>query len=138
MKTIWLAALLATCAQAQNVFLLGSNTTPPPDLNGYVARPAPVAAAPAAANVNVNVNVGGAAPACTYPVCDPYSAQYYNGYYPQYSSPQYSSPNVMYIGGPGTCGPNYYNNYYSYPSSSVIYFGGLQAYRHGYNFRHCR
>ncbi|HZO83646.1 MAG TPA: hypothetical protein VFC26_00400 [Verrucomicrobiae bacterium] len=135
MKTIWLAALLATCAQAQNVFLLGSNTTPPPDLNGYSAPPATAAAAPAAANVVVNVNANGASPACTYPAANPYYAQYNNGYYPQQ---QYYSPNVMYIGGPGTCGPNYYNNYYSYPSSSVIYFGGLQAYRHGYNFRHCR
>jgi hypothetical protein len=138
MKMIWhvaLLVLLATFAQAQNVFLLGSNTTPPPDLNGYVPTAAPavaaVPAAPAGVTVNVNVN-GGGAPACTSAACDPYSAQYYNAYYPQYYS-----PNVMYVGGPGTCGPNYYNYYPNY-SSSVIYFGGLQAYRHGYNFRHCR
>src|SRR5688572_2722900 len=121
MKTIWLLALLATSAQAQNVFLLGSNTTPPPDLNGYVARPATAAAAPAAANVNVNVNVGAAGPNCATPADNPYYAQYYNPYYPQYYS-----PNVMYIGGPGTCGPTYHNYYPNY-SSSVIYFGGLQA-----------
>jgi hypothetical protein len=132
MKTIWLLALLATSAQAQNVFLLGSNTTPPPDLNGYVARPAATAPAPASGNVYVNVNAGGAS-ACTSQGYNPYYAQYHNPYYPQY----YYSPNVMYIGGPGTCGPNYYNYYPNY-SSSVIYFGGVQAYRQGYNFRHCR
>jgi hypothetical protein len=137
MKTIWLVALLATSLQAQNVFLLGGNTTPPPDLNGYVARPAPVAAAPAAVNVNVNVNTGGAVPACTYPVADPYPAQYNNGYYPHAYYPQSYSPNVVYVGNPGTCGPNYYN-YQPYSSSQVIYFGGMQAYRQGYHFRHCR
>src|SRR5688500_18702187 len=105
MKTIWLLALLAVSAQAQNVFLLGSNTTPPPDLNGYAA-PTQVAAAPA----------------CAYPVYDPYYPQVY-------------SPNVTYICGPGTRGPNYYN-YPRYNSGQVIYFGGLQAYRQGYNFRH--
>lgn len=134
MKTIWLVTLLGiTSAQAQNVFLLGSNTALPPDLNGNVqplANAPAVAPAPAAATVNVNVNVNGGS-ACTSPTACTYPAQYYNAYYPQYS------PNVMYIGGPGTCGPNYYNYYPQY-SSSVIYFGGLQAYREGYNFRHCR
>lgn len=118
MKTICFLALLAVSAQAQNVFLLGSNTTPPPDLNGYAA---PVQAAVAPVTTCAYAT---AAPACAYPVYDPY--------YPQ----QYS-PNVMYIGGPGTCGPNYYS-YPRYNSSQVIYFGGLQAYRQGYNFRHCR
>ena len=139
MKTIWLAALLAIPAQAQNVFLLGSNTALPPDLNGNVQA---VAAAPAVqAPVTVNVNVNAAAtPNCTYPATYAYPPQYYNTYYPQYS------PNVMYVGGPGTCGPNYYsgcggyyNNYYpNCAGSSVIYFGGLQACREGYNFRHRR
>jgi hypothetical protein len=133
MKTMWLVALLGiTSAQAQNVFVLGSNTALPPDLNGNVqpvaaAAAAPVAAAPATTvNVNVNVNPG---TTCAQP--GNYAA--YNAYYPQ----QYYSPNVMYIGGPGTCGPNY-NNYYPYQNGSVIYFGGMQAYRHGYHFRHCR
>jgi hypothetical protein len=134
MKTTWLVALLAiSTAQAQNVFVLGSNTALPPDLNGNVQ---PVAAAPAATTapapattVNVNVHVNGA-PATPY-AHPAYAA--HDAYYP----PQYYSPNVMYIGGPGTCGPNYYN-YYPYQSGSVIYFGGLQAYRQGYHFRHCR
>jgi len=133
MKTIWLAALLAVPAQAQNVFLLGSNTALPPDLNGNVQAiaAAPVASAPVTVNVNVNA---GAAPNCTYPATCAYSPQCYNTYYPQYS------PNVTYVGGPGTCAPNYYgyNNYYPNYSSSVIYFGGLQAYREGYHFRHRR
>jgi len=135
MKTIWFVSLLAiTCVQAQNVFLLGSNTALPPDLNGNVqplaTTPVVVATAPVAANVNVNVNLNTGS-ACAYQTGGNYPAQYYNTYYPQYS------PNVMYVGGPGTCGPNYYN-YYPYQNSSVIYFGGLQAYREGYHFRHCR
>jgi hypothetical protein len=132
MKTMWLVALLGiTSAQAQNVFVLGSNTALPPDLNGNVQ---PVATAPAAAVatpstvVNVNVNVTPAANCAQPGYYDPY-----NAYYPQ----QYYSPNVTYIGSPGTCGPNY-NNYYPYQNSSVIYFGGMQAYRQGYHFRHCR
>jgi len=134
MKTIWLAALLAIPAQGQNVFLLGSNTALPPDLNGNVQA---VAAAPGTqvpqTPVTVNVNVNAASRGnCATPVCGTSYPQYYNGYYPQYSS-----PNVMYIGGSGTCGPNYYNSYPFY-NSSVVYFGGLQAYREGYHFRHCR
>ena len=134
MKNIWLVALLGiTSAQAQNVFVLGSNTALPPDLNGNVQPVAAVAAAPVAAapatTVNVNVNVN---PGTTY--AQPGYYDPYNGYYPQQ---QYYSPNVMYIGGPGTCGPNYYNSY-PYQNGSVIYFGGMQAYRHGYHFRHCR
>ena len=134
MKTMWLVALLGiTSAQAQNVFVLGSNTALPPDLNGNVqpvagAAAVPVAAVPAT-TVNVNVNVN---PGTTY--AQPGYYEPYSGYYPQQ---QYYSPNVMYIGGPGTCGPNYYNSY-QYQNSSVIYFGGMQAYRHGYHFRHCR
>ena len=138
MKTTWLVALLGmiTSVQAQNVFLLGSNTALPPDLNGNVQ---PVAAAPVAApaaapgtTVNVNVNVSPAVP------CAQQQAYYDPGYayYSGYPQPYYS-PNVTYIGSPGTCGPNYYN-YYPYQNSSVIYFGGLQAYREGYHFRHCR
>ena len=133
MKTIWLVALLGiTFAQAQNVFLLGSNTALPPDLNGNVQPVAATAAVPVATapgtTVNVNVNVNPAT-TCAQPT-------YYDPAYSYYPQPHYS-PNVMYIGGPGTCGPNYYN-YYPYQNSSVIYFGGLQAYRHGYHFRHCR
>src|SRR5688572_20925176 len=105
MKTIWFVAFLATSLQAQNVFLLGSNTTPPPDLNGNDAPAPAVATAPGGVTVNVYVNNGGSA-ACTYPTYDPYYPGGYNTYYPQYSS-----PNVMYIGGPGTCGPIYYNYY---------------------------
>lgn len=122
MKTIWLAALLAIPAQAQNVFLLGSNTALPPDLNGNVqpVPGAPVAVAPAQPPVTVNVNVNGGASTCAYP------QQYYAGCYPQCYS-----PNVTYVGG-GYC--NYYPNY----SSSVIYFGGIQACREGYRFRHYR
>lgn len=130
MKTMWLAGLLAiTSVQAQNVFLLGSNTALPPDLNGNVqpVAAAPVAAAPGTV-VHVNVN---AAPAgnCAQPA--------YEYHYPYYIQQQHYSPNVMYVGSPGTCGPNYYN-YYPYQNNSVIYFGGMQAYRHGYHFRHCR
>jgi hypothetical protein len=136
MKTIWLVALLGTIsAQGQNVFILGSNTALPPDLNGNVQQPvavAPAAVASAApgTTVNVHVNVAPAQPCAqaTYA-----QTAYYDPYYAQ----QYYSPNVMYIGGPGTCGPNSYN-YYPQQSGSVIYFGGLQAYRQGYHFRHCR
>lgn len=136
MKTMWLVALLGiTSAQAQNVFLLGSNTALPPDLNGNVqpvaTTPAAVPVAVPATTVNVNVNVN---PATAYPQQTYYDPAY--AYYPTYPQPQYA-PNVMYIGSPGTCGPNYYN-YYPYQNSSVIYFGGLQAYREGYHFRHCR
>ena len=134
MKTMWLVGLLGiTSATAQNVFLLGSNTALPPDLNGNVQ---PVAGAPAAAvaaapatTVNVNVNPGTA--------CAQQQAYCNSSYAQQYYSQQYYSPNVMYIGSPGTCGPNYYN-YNPYQNGSVIYFGGLQAYREGYHFRHCR
>jgi hypothetical protein len=131
MKTMLVALLgLTWAAQGQNVFLLGSNTALPPDLNGNVQ---PVAGAPAAAvatpGTTVNVNVMPATGCAQQTYYDPsYS------YYPQ----QYSSPNVMYIGSPGTCGPNYYNYNPYYGNGSVIYFGGLQAYREGYHFRHCR
>ena len=131
MKTMLLAALLGitSAVQGQNVFLLGSNTALPPDLNGNVqpvAGAPAVAAAPAPVTVNVNVN-----PRTAYTQQPSYDPSY--AYYPQ----PYYSPNVMYIGSPGTCGPNYYN-YYPYQNGSVIYFGGLQAYREGYHFRHCR
>jgi hypothetical protein len=44
---------------------------------------------------------------------------------------------VIYVGGPGTCSPSYYDyRYYSNPN--VIYFGRRQAYREGYSFGHCR
>lgn len=138
MKTMWFVGLLGiTAAQAQNVFLLGSNTALPPDLNGNVqpvaTTPAAVVAVPAT-TVNVNVNVS---PGTAYQQQAYYDPAYSYAAYPYpYSQPQYS-PNVVYIGSPGTCGPNYYN-YYPYQNSSVIYFGGLQAYRQGYHFRHCR
>jgi hypothetical protein len=52
----------------------------------------------------------------------------------------YPSPNVTYIGGPGSCAPNYYAGGQGpcYGSPSVIYFGRLQAHREGYHFRHYR
>ena len=133
---MWLAALLViTSAQAQNVFILGSNTALPPDLNGNVQ---PVATAPVAApvaapgtTVNVNVNVMPAAPYAQQPYCNPAYASYAG-----YAQPYYA-PNVMYVGGQGSCGANYYN-YYPCQNSSVIYFGGLQACREGYHFRHYR
>ncbi len=55
----------------------------------------------------------------------------YSPYYPQYF------PNVTYFGGPGSCGPNF--GYFPRVSTpNVIYFGELQGYRQGYQFRYCR
>lgn len=122
MKTMVLAVLMAisVSVQAQNVFLLGSNTPPPPALNGNGAAPAATYAHPAP--------VGGCAVGYGYAAREPYYPNYYPGYH---------HPNVMYVGGPGSCGPNYYP-YARYDTPNVIYFGGMQAARHGYHFRHCR
>jgi len=124
MKTILAAAFLigglaAVCAQ--DVFVLGGpGTTPvppivyqPPVVNdGYTATYQPtVTAIPIYA-------------ATVYPVASACASTYYN-------------PNVIYVGGPGSCGPNYYG-YSRYCSPNVIYFGRGQAYREGYNFGHCR
>jgi hypothetical protein len=113
---------------AQDVFVLGgpgSAPVPPivyqpPVVNGgqaYQAAQPLVAAIP----------VAYAAPA--------YATPCHSGYYNY-------NPNVIYIGGPGSCGPNYYGygnyDYGRCASPNVIYFGREQAYRHGYNFRHCR
>ena len=52
--------------------------------------------------------------------------------------PQCPSPaNVIYVGGPGSCGPNFYN-YPRYCSPNVIFFGQGEAYLRGYHFRHSR
>ena len=52
------------------------------------------------------------------------------GYYP-------ATPNVIYVAGPGSCGPNF-THYPRYYSPNVIYFGHGEAYQRGYHFRHCR
>lgn len=103
----------------QNVFVLGGPGTTavppivyqPPVVNG----PAPAYQAPVPVVPVVT-------PA--YPVVSGCASTYYN-------------PNVIYIGGPGSCGPNYYH-YPRYSTPNVIFFGRGQAYREGYNFGHCR
>lgn len=59
-------------------------------------------------------------------------------YYEGAAAGQYpSTPNVIYVAGPGSCGPNFYN----YPrcfSPNVIFFGQGEAYQRGYHFRHRR
>jgi hypothetical protein len=47
------------------------------------------------------------------------------------------TPNVIYVGGPGSCGPNFYN-YPGCASPTVIFFGQGEAYQRGYHFRHGR
>lgn len=75
----------------------------------------------------VYVPVPVAAPA---PVYTDYGYYGYNGY------SGYNN-NVIYVGGPGSCGP-YYDHAPYYSTPNVIYFGHGQAHRQGYNFRHCR
>jgi hypothetical protein len=103
-------------AGAQDVFVLGgAGTTPVPPI---VYQPPVVTSQP------------GYQPVATVPVCAPavYAAPCASTYY---------NPNVIYVGGPGTCSPSYYDyRYYSNPN--VIYFGRRQAYREGYSFGHCR
>jgi hypothetical protein len=48
-----------------------------------------------------------------------------------------ATPNVVYVAGPDSCGPNYYNNA-RYCSPNVIYFGRGESYLRGYHFRSCR
>lgn len=125
MKSLASVAILGfglTALCAQDVFVLGGpGSTPvppivyqPPVVTGayptYRKSCPPVAAVPVYAT-----------PA--------YTAPYYANYY--------RDPNVIYIGGPGSCGPRYYD-YAPCSTPNVIYFGREQAYRHGYNFRHCR
>ena len=123
MKTLLPAAILGVglmAVYAQDVFVLGGpGSTPVPPI---IYQPPVVTGAPA-----LCYNTIPAAPRCaTTPA---YMAPYYASYY--------SNPNVIYVGGPGSCGPRYYD-YPSYSTPNVIYFGREQAYRHGYNFRHCR
>jgi hypothetical protein len=128
MKMAWLGAVFAATLGTtfgQDVFVLGGpGTTPVPAI---VYQPPIVADASAVAYQPVQpvlavVPVAYATP--VYPAATPCASQYY-------------SPNVIYIGSPGTCGPNYYN-YQPCSNPNVIYFGRGQAYREGYNFRHCR
>ena len=107
-----MGGLMAACAQ--DVFVLGgAGTTPVPPI---VYQPPVVTGETACQPVATH---------CARPVyADPYASTYYN-------------PNVIYVGGPGTCSPSYYDyRYYSHPN--VIYFGRRQAYREGYSFGHCR
>ena len=122
MKTLVSAAILGAspmAVYAQDVFVLGGpGSTPVPPI---VYQPPVVTGAPAPCYNTIPV-----AAHCATPT---YMAPYYASYY--------SNPNVIYVGGPRSCGPGYYD----YPSCStpnVIYFGREQAYRHGYNFRHYR
>jgi hypothetical protein len=104
-------------ADAQDVFVLGgAGTTPVPPI---VYQPPIVTGQPAYQPIATAV------PACASAVYTaPCASTFYN-------------PNVIYVGGPGTCSPSYYDyRYYSNPN--VIYFGRRQAYREGYSFGHCR
>jgi hypothetical protein len=108
-------------ASAQDVFVLGGQgTTPIPPI---VYQPPIVTGEPTVTYQPVVAAVPVyAAPVYAAPA--PCASTYYN-------------PNVIYVGGPGTCGPNYYG-YGGYSAPNVIYFGRRQAYREGYSFRHCR
>ena len=53
------------------------------------------------------------------------------------AAPYPTTPNVIYVGGPGSCGPNFYT-YPRYSSPNVIFFGQWEAYQRGYHFRHRR
>jgi hypothetical protein len=126
MKTMISVAVLGASLMAvfaQDVFVIGGpGSTPVPPI---VYQPPIVTGVPA-----VTYHVPAAS------VCGAYAAPPYSGHY-NYSHHSHYNPNVIYIGGPGTCGPTYYD----YPRCStpnVIYFGREQAYRQGYNFRHCR
>jgi hypothetical protein len=108
-------------AYGQDVFVLGgAGTTPIPPI---VYQPPIVMGEP----VVTYQPVVAAVPVYATPV---YAA-------PAPCASTYHNPNVIYVGGPGTCGPNSCD-YPRYSTPNVIYFGRTQAYRHGYNFRHCR
>jgi hypothetical protein len=131
MKTALSLAILGAgliAVSGQDVFVLGGpgTTTVPP----IVYQP-PVVNVPAPAYQPVQTVVA-AVP--VVPVAPAYAGYSYPAY--SYSSGYYN-PNVMYIGGPGTCGPTYYD-YAPCSSPNVIYFGRTQSYREGYHFRHCR
>lgn len=123
-----------TATFAQDVFVLGGpGSTPvppvvyqPPVVTGQppIAYQPAIVYQPVVAAVPV-VPVYGAAVPC--------APNYYNGYYNQGG---YYNPNVLYVGGPGSCGPEYYR--YSQCAPNVIYFGRGQAYRQGYSFGSCR
>ena len=104
-------------ASAQDVFVLGgAGTTPIPPI---VYQPPVVTGQPTYQPVATPV------PVCAQAVYTvPCASTYYN-------------PNVIYVGGPGTCSPGYYDYRY-YSSPNVIYFGRRQAYREGYSFGQCR
>ena len=126
MKTAFAVALLLgilAAASAQDVFVLGGQgTTPIPPI---VYQPPVVTGEPAVSYQPVVAAVPVYA-APMYAAAAPCPSTYYN-------------PNVIYVGGPGTCGPNYYGcGYGGYSAPNVIYFGRRQAYRDGYNFRHYR
>ena len=110
----------AVCAQ--DVFVLGgAGTTPVPPIvyqPPVVNNGSAVAYQPAVAAVPVAV------PVCATPVYPAATAC---------ASSYYYNPNVIYVGGPGSCGPSYYDYRY-YDRPNVIYFGRRQAYREGYNF----
>ena len=110
-----------TTACAQDVFVLGGvGTTPVPPI---VYQP-PVVNDGSAAMYQPAVAAIPVCAAPVYPVATACASRYYN-------------PNVVYVGGPGTCGPSYYDYRY-YSSPNVIYFGRRQAYREGYSFGHYR
>ena len=155
MKTLMSLVVLSAGLNlsAQDVFVLGgpgSSPVPPivyqPPLVGgaqtYQAIQPTIAAIPVAAvpvqpvvaaiPVQPVVAAVPVTPVYATPAYSPpcYSYSGYSGYYNY-------DPNVIYIGGPGSCGPNYYD-YGRCSTPNVIYFGREQAHRQGYNFRHCR
>lgn len=122
MKTGLAVALLIgtfATAPAQDVFVLGGQgTTPIPPI---VYQPPIFTAEPVVSYQPVVAAV----PVCAVPA---YAA-------PPACASTFYNPNVVYVGGSGSCGPNYYG-YGGYCTPNVIYFGRRQAYREGYNFRH--
>ncbi len=132
MKTITLLAgvvlmgLGVGSAAGQGVWVTGNNgycaPAPVPVVApGPVGYPGPgYGVPPLAASAPIGYGYGYGAPGVPY-----------NPYYPQYF------PNVMYIGGPGSCGPNF-GYFPRFSTPNVIYFGELQGYRQGYQFRYCR
>jgi hypothetical protein len=131
MKTLMPLVILGAglmAVSAQDVFVLGGpGSTPVPPI---VYQPPVVTGAPA---YHTYPAVLAAVPVT--PFCGAYSSPGYSGYSGAYGYGY--NPNVIYIGGPGTCGPNYYD-YGRCSTPNVIHFGREQAYRQGYNFRHCR
>jgi hypothetical protein len=123
MKEMWAVVVLVGgigVGFGQDVFVLGGpGTTPVPPI---IYQPPVVADGAASYQPAVAAVPVYAMP--VYPAASSCASTYYN-------------PNVIYVGGPGSCGPNYYR-YPRYSTPNVIYFGREQAYREGYNFGHCR